>query len=198
MNLTQLKLNRWMEILSSFDSFGFLTTSQVQRLHNLGGIRNTLRILTDMREYLNSYREGETVWYLNATGRKTIGSQTVRKRNQATHHAIARNEVYIARRPELWKPEYSIKWDGRELVCDALYRSGKAYTFVEIDITQTMAANERKIAAYRELRDSGRWQARYGEFPAILFVTSSEHRRKRLTAAVGDMRAEVVTFDDLR
>lgn len=58
--------------------------------------------------------------------------------------------------------------------------------------------NERKIAAYRELRDSGRWQARYGDFPAVLFVTTSDHRRKRLAAALGDMRAEVITFDDLR
>lgn len=198
MNLTQIKLNRWTEILSSFDQFGFLTTSQVQRLHNLGGVRNTLRVLTDMKEYLHSYREGETIWYLNAAGRKMVGSQTARKRNQATRHVVMRNEVYIARRPELWKPEYSVKWDGKEIVCDALYRTGKAYTFVEIDLTQSMAANERKIAAYRDLRDSGRWQARYGEFPTVLFVTASEHRRKRLAASVGDLIAEVVTFEDLR
>ena len=185
MNLTQIKLNRWMEILSSFDNFGFLTTSQVQRLHNLGGARNTLRILTDMKEYLSSYREGETVWYLNATGRKMIGSQVVRKRNQTTRHTVMRNEVYIAKKPELWKPEYSVKWDGKELVCDALYRTGKKYTFVEIDLTQTMAANERKLA-------------RYGDFPLILFVTSSEHRKKRLGKVVDDLNVELVTFDDLR
>lgn len=198
MNLTQIKLNRWTEILSSFDNFGFLTTSQVQRLHNLGGIRNTLRILTDMKEYLHSYREGETVWYLNASGRRTIGSETVRKRNQATRHVIMRNEVYIARRPELWRPEYAVKWDGKEIVCDALYRTGKDYTFVEVDLTQAMAANERKIATYKELRDSGRWQARYGDFPTVLFVTTSDHRRKRLIAAAGDLKAEIITFDDLR
>lgn len=198
MNLTQIKLNRWMEILSSFDNFGFLTTSQVQRLHNLGGIRNTLRILTDMKEYLNSYREGETVWYLNASGRKTIGSQLVRKRNQTTRHTIMRNEVYIAKQPELWKPEYSVKWDGKEIVCDALYRTGKEFTFVEIDLTQTMAVNERKVELYKDLRDSGRWQARYGAFPLLLFVTSSEHRRKRLGALLDGLDSEVITFDDLR
>ena len=198
MNLTQIKLNRWTEILSSFDQFGFLTTSQVQRLHNLGGVRNALRVLTDMKEYLHSYREGETVWYLNSAGRKMIGSQIVRKRNQSSRHTVARNEVYIAKCPDLWKPEYSIKWDGKEIICDALYRTGKTYTFVEIDITQSMAANARKIGTYRELRDSGRWQARYGEFPIVLFVTSSEHRRKRLIESAGDLVVEVITFEDLR
>ncbi|WP_160045663.1 replication-relaxation family protein [Paenibacillus sp. USDA918EY] len=198
MNLTQIKLNRWTEILSSFDSFGFLTTSQVQRLHNLGGVRNALRILTDMKEYLHSYREGETVWYLNAAGRRTIGSETIRKRNQATRHIIMRNEVYIARRPELWRPEYAVKWDGKEIVCDALFRTGKEYTFVEVDLTQTMAANERKITAYKELRDSGRWQARYGNFPTVLFVTTSEYRKGRINDMSGDLKMEVMTFDDLK
>ncbi|OMF59157.1 hypothetical protein BK138_08475 [Paenibacillus rhizosphaerae] len=185
-------------MLSSFDSFGFLTTSQVQRLHNLGGIRNTLRILTDMKEYLHSFREGETVWYLNAAGRRTIGSETIRKRNQTTRHVIMRNEVYIAKRPELWRPEYAIKWDGKEIVCDALFRTGKEYTFVEIDLTQTMKANEGKIAAYRALRETGKWQARYGEFPRLLFVTSTNYRKERITRAVGDLVTDVVTLIDLR
>uniref|UniRef100_UPI0013598F89 replication-relaxation family protein n=1 Tax=Paenibacillus sp. USDA918EY TaxID=2689575 RepID=UPI0013598F89 len=185
MNMVQAKLTRWTEILSSLDSFGFLTTSQIQRLHNLGGRRNTTRILTDMGELLSSFREGETVYYLSAKGRREIGSQKVRRRTQLVQHTLMRNEVYIVRRPEIWKPEYSVKWGGKELIADAIYRKGGAYTFVEIDLTQSMAANERKVAAYRELQDTGKWQAKYGDFPTLLFVTTSDYRRNKLKGIAG-------------
>lgn len=198
MNLVQLKLARWTEILSSCDRFGFLTTSQIQRLHNLGGRRNTTRILNDMGDLLSSFREGETVYYLSAKGRREIGSHNVKRRTQTAQHTIMRNELIIAERPEYWRPEYSVKWDGKEIVADAIFRKGGVYTFVEIDLTQSMAANERKIASYRELRDTGRWQARYGEFPAILYVTTTEHRRARLKAVLDGVKAEVMTFDEIR
>lgn len=198
MNLVQLKLARWTEILSSCDQFGFLTTSQIQRLHNLGGRRNTTRILNDMGDLLSSFRAGETVYYLSAKGRRQIGSQNVRRRTQTAQHTIMRNQIIIAKRPEYWRPEYSVKWDGKQIVADALFRKDGAFTFVEVDLTQSMAANERKIAAYRELRDTGRWQARYGEFPAILYVTTTEHRRTRLMAALSGMKAEVLIFNDLK
>lgn len=198
MNMVQAKLTRWTEILSSLDSFGFLTTSQIQRLHNLGGRRNTTRILADMGELLSSFREGETVYYLSAKGRREIGSQKVRRRTQLVQHTLLRNEVYIARRPEIWKPEYSVKWGGKELIADAIYRKGGAYTFVEIDLTQSMAANERKVAAYRELQDTGKWQAKYGDFPTLLFVTTSDYRRNKLKGIAGELKAEIITFSDLK
>lgn len=198
MNIVQAKLSRWTEILSSLDSFGFLTTSQVQRLHKLGGRRNATRILNDMGELLASFREGETVYYLSAKGRREIGSQKARRRTQHVQHTIMRNEVFITQQPDLWKPEYKIAWEGSEIIADAVYRKGKDYTFVEIDITQSMKMNEGKLAAYRSLRDSGKWQARYGNFPTILFVTISEYRKEKLIAAAGDLKTKVLTFNDLK
>lgn len=180
-NLTQAKLSRWSEILSSCDQFGYLTTSQIQRLHNLGGRRNALRILHDMSDYLHSFREGETVWYLNSKGRQQIGSQNVRRRTLHVQHTIMRNEVYIALRPDVWKPEYAIKWDDQCIIADALMRVNGEYTFLEVDITQSMAQNKKKIEAYKALRDTGRWQQKFGVFPGILFVTSNECRRKKLS-----------------
>lgn len=196
--MIQSKLTRWTEILSSLDNFGFLTTSQIQRLHNLGGRRNTTRILTNMGELLSSFREGEAVYYLSAKGRREIGSQKARRRTQLVQHMIMRNEVYIARKPELWRPEYSVKWEGKELIADAIYRKGGVYTFVEIDLTQSMAANERKVMAYKELRDSGKWQAKYGAFPNVLFVTITEHRKAKLIAVSTDLNIEAITFNDLK
>ncbi|WP_339192030.1 replication-relaxation family protein [Paenibacillus sp. FSL E2-0230] len=197
-NRTQAKVSRWIEILSSCDRFGYLTTSQIQRLHNLGGRRNTTRILNDMGELLSSFREGETVWYLSAKGRKEIGSQTQRRRTLHVQHVIIRNEVYIAYRPEQWREEYTVKWDGKSIVADALYGKPGGFTFLEVDVTQSMAQNERKIALYREIRDSGRWQAKNGAFPEILYVTVSDFRRKRLAALLEGMKARVLTVDELR
>ncbi|MFD2615717.1 replication-relaxation family protein [Paenibacillus gansuensis] len=199
MNLSQAKVSRHMEILQSFDTLGFLTTSQVQQLHNLGGRRNTTRILSDMAEYLSSFFLDEKVYYLNAHGRKTIGSTTIRRRTIQIHHTLIRNQVYVRFRPtELWKPEHVIKWDDKQLVTDATFRLNGQYVFLEVDVTQPMAANERKIELYRELRESGRWQQKYGVFPSILYVTVSEYRQKRLRAIMGDLKAEVLTVADVK
>ncbi|WP_169083254.1 replication-relaxation family protein [Paenibacillus sp. PL91] len=198
-NRTQAKLARWIAILHSCDRFGYLTTSQIQRLHNLGGSRNTTRILGDMSEFLSSFREGETVWYLNARGRKEIGSQTQRRRTLHVNHAIIRNEVYVAYRPEQWREEHTVKWDDKTLIADALFRAkaGGPFTFLEVDNTQAMAQNERKIGLYRELCATGRWQAKNGPFPTIMYVTVSEYRHKRLTALLHGMDAKVLTIADL-
>jgi hypothetical protein len=54
---SQAKLDRWISIMQSCDTLGFLTTSQIQRLHNLSSRRNTLRVLNDMGDYLNSFHD---------------------------------------------------------------------------------------------------------------------------------------------
>lgn len=183
------------------DKHGFLTTSQIRRIHNLGGSRNTLRILSDMKHMLSSFRENETVWYLNQAGRKEIGSDTVRKRNNQTQHILARNDVYIAYKPDYWRQELPIKWADKTIVPDAVFRanghfSGQ-YVFLEADLTQSMAQNERKIELYRELRETQLFQRKYGHFPVLLFVTTTDPRRTKLRALVGDLKAEVLTFNDI-
>ncbi|MGG1600972.1 replication-relaxation family protein [Paenibacillus naphthalenovorans] len=186
--------------MQSCNTLGFLTTSQIQRLHSLSGRRNALRILNAIQDegYLNNFHEGELVWYLSAKGRREIGSEIVRKRSPLVQHTIMRNEVYVTYQPDVFKAEYPVRWDGRELVADAIFRKNGVYTFLEIDITQSMTANEKKIVAYRELRESGKWQAKYGAFPTVMFVTTSEHRRQKLRGLCGDLKAEVMTFNDIK
>lgn len=197
MNASQRKAVRWTAILSSLDELGFLTTGQIQRLHNLGGRRNTTRILNEMARYLHSFRLDETVYYLNAAGRREIGSKRVRKRTFAVHHTLMRNEVYIAVRPSFWRAEVSIKWPGHEIVPDALYRSDRL-VFLEVDHTQPMTANAKKIEKYRALRETGLFQRQFGEFPVIQYVTTTEYRRKRLRALLDGMKAEVLVFGELK
>nr|WP_162305307.1 replication-relaxation family protein [Brevibacillus laterosporus] len=192
------KQSRWMQILSSLDDLGFLTTSQIQRLHNLGSRRNTHRILTDMGKALHSFRLDESVYYLSASGRRMINSKKVRRKTLTAPHTILRNEVYIWARPRLWKQEQAIKWQGKALVPDALYQKNEQYFFLEVDSTQSMTVNRQKINLYRELRDSGLFQKRFGQFPTIQFVTTTEYRRKVLRAAIDGLKAEVLLHSELK
>lgn len=197
MSASQRKLSRWTEILLSLDELGFLTTGQIQRLHNLGGRRNTIRILNEMTAYLSTFRLDETVYYLSAAGRREIGSQRVRRRSLAIYHTLMRNEVYIHERPPFWCPEQAIKWHGNEIVPDAFYKKDH-FVFLEIDNTQPMAMNQRKIGKYRELRDSGLFQQKFGEFPVIRFVTTTEFRKKKLRGLLDGLKSDVLVYGELR
>ncbi|MCR8939816.1 replication-relaxation family protein [Brevibacillus laterosporus] len=195
---TVKKQSRWMQILSSLDDLGFLTTSQIQRLHGLGSRRNTHRILTDMDSMLNSFRLEEAVYYLSASGRKAIGSKKVRRKTLTAPHTLLRNEVYIWTRPRLWKQEQAIKWEGKALIPDALYQKNEHYFFLEVDSTQSMTVNRQKINLYRELRDSGLFQKRFGQFPTIQFVTTTEYRRKALRAALDGLKSEALLHSEIK
>lgn len=187
-----------MEILSSLDEHGFLTTSQIQRLHKLGGRRNATRVLNDMNEYLNSFQIDEKVFYLSAKGRKEVGSSKVRKRNLQTQHQVMRNEVYVQYKPDYWKPELCIKWTSKNITPDAVFKRNGQYVFLEVDFTQSMANNERKVELYKELRDSQLFQKKYGAFPVIMFVTVSESRQKKLRSLLDGFKAEVLLIEDFK
>lgn len=198
MNLAQAKISRWYQILQSLDSLGFLTTTQIQRLHNLGGRRNTNRILNDMGDYLSSFQLDEKVYYLSAKGRKETGSTTVRRRTLHTQHTLIRNEVYICYRPEYWRPEFPFKWADKCVIPDAIFKRNQQFVFLEVDHTQSMAQNERKVGIYRDLKETQIFQRKHGHFPTILFVTVSEYRQKALRASLEGMNAEVLTVNDIK
>lgn len=184
--------------MQSLDSHGFLTTSQIQRLHDLGGRRNTCRILNDMNELLCSFQLDEKIYYLSAKGRKEIGSTTVRRKSLHTAHTLLRNEVYINFRPDYWKVEFPIKWADNTIIPDAIFKRAGHFVFLEVDHTQTMAQNERKISSYREFHESQVFQRKFGHFPLIMFVTVSEFRRAALQALLTGLKHEVLTFNDLK
>lgn len=198
MNLAQTKVTRWIQILESLDSHGFMTTSQLQRLHNLGGRRNTNRILNDMNDLLSSFQLEEKVYYLSAKGRKEIGSTTIRRRTLHTQHTLLRNEVYLRYRPEYWRVEFPIKWADKAIIPDAIFKRDGQFIFLEVDHTQAMAQNEKKIALYRELRETQIFQKKHAHFPTILYVTVSEYRQKNLRAFLNEIKAEILTFKELK
>jgi len=109
-----------------------------------------------------------------------------------------RNEVFLWLQPEQWREEFTLKWDDNTIITDALFKLDGKYGFLEIDITQSMAQNEKKINMYKRLRVSGRWQAKNGPFPEVLYVTISEYRKEKLSKMLGDLQGRVVTVNDIK
>ncbi|OAB46001.1 hypothetical protein [Paenibacillus glacialis] len=61
-----------------------------------------------------------------------------------------------------------------------------------------MSENEKKILLYRELHNTGKWQAKNGVFPEIMFVTTTEYRCKRLIDLLNGLNGKVLTLDDIK
>lgn len=181
------------------DKFDYLTTAQIRELHDLGGPRNAQRILADMeRESLiTSFYLDEKIHYLSAAGRKMVDSTKIRKRTLQVPHFIIRNTVYIRFRPSNWISEAKIQWGDNTLIVDAFYVHNQQHYFLEVDRTQSMKQNENKIAQYKSLKESGLYQNKYGTFPTVIFVTTTEHRKKRLRACMEGLKSEVLLHKDL-
>ncbi|WP_231516886.1 replication-relaxation family protein [Sporolactobacillus terrae] len=178
-------------ILLSLAKLDYLSRSQLQRMHNLKSDRNANHFLKSMSDYLCSFRDGENVYYLSAAGRERVGCEKVRKRTMQADHFLLRNQVYLAYgRPSTWKNEIKIEANGVCVVADAVFKQNSLFHFVEIDITQKMGENARKIARYRKL---------YAIKPfKLVFATTTEYRRKRLLKLCSGLDAAVYIREELK
>lgn len=175
-------------ILYSLDRLGFLTRSQIQKLHDLKSARNANRILYNMSPYLNSFRLHENVYYLNKKGREMINSNKVMSRNMQVHHILMRNEAYIFFGcPQKWGVEEAIK-DAQgnvfirpDVIFAAETNGQERFYFLEIDYMQKMINNKRKIEKYSSLQEKGLLQRSLGYFPTVIFITASDMRKQKLT-----------------
>lgn len=188
-----MKRQRTEDILSSLDKLDFLTRSQLQKLHDLGGTRNANRILKDLSPYLLDFRNGmEKVYYLNKEGTSFVNSKKVRHKNQNVDHVLLRNQFYIyAGQPESWKNEIRVKANDLIIIPDAMYNDGVQDIFLEIDISQTMKENVDKIARYKRLK-----QITNRPF-MVIFLTDIESRRRRLKALCDGLSYKVFTSSEI-
>lgn len=116
-----------------------------------------------------------------------INSNKVMSRNMQVHHILMRNEAYIHFGcPKKWGVEEPLKdAKGNVLirpdVIFALPEEGRdVFYFLEIDYMQKMVNNKKKVERYGELKRSNLLQNTLGYFPQLIFVTTSEHRKKKL------------------
>ncbi|MGE7273571.1 replication-relaxation family protein [Brevibacillus panacihumi] len=195
------RIERQERILHSLDRFGFLSRSHIQRLHRLGGDRNAQRVLKNMEEYLQSFREEEygTVYYLSRAGRQMIGSQKVMRRTLQIRHILMRNDFYFFMGcPGKWGNEIKVTDGQTTLVPDALFIRDKRHNFLEVDNTQSMTENSTKIKRYRDMFDRGLFQKEFGYFPTLHIVTVNKSRIRRFTELCEGMPVKVYYKEDIR
>jgi hypothetical protein len=177
----------------------FLSRDQLRKIHRLGKIRNTNRVLKELSPYLSSFREEySTIYYLNKEGREYVNSTKVRKKNNFVNHVLMRNDFYIYTGfPHDWKNEVKVSDGQYTAICDAVFKQRK-YFFLEVDSTQKMKENRRKFEQYEGMLKNGDIKRHFGYFPTLVWLTTTELRRKQLEELCKDLPSQVLTIDDIR
>lgn len=178
--------------------FDFLTRDQLNKYFNLGSIRNTNYVINSLRNYLSRIRNGyETIYYLNSLGRLYVGCDKVRKKNSRVEHTIMRNEFWLFYKcPADWKNEVKISDGTTTIIVDGMFsRNGFKY-FLEVDNLQTMKENRDKIKRYKKLM-VGIVES-FGYYPTLVWLTTTEHRRKQLEEACDGLKCKVYTMGDIK
>jgi hypothetical protein len=170
-----------------------MTQTQLRIIHDLKGDRNANRILNDMEDYVDRFRnELEYVYYLNKEGREMVGCNTVRKKTANIEHFILRNQLWIhLGKPFTWENEVKITAEKTSVVCDAKFTKNGIPVFVEVDVSQSMTVNREKIKKYKKIKELT------GENFHLVWITKLESRRKRLTELCEGLTGKIYTYNDI-
>jgi hypothetical protein len=173
---------------------GFLSRSQIQRLHRLGGVRNANRVLKELSEYVSTFRQDENIYYLNKEGRERVDCERVLKKSNQVEHYLMRNQLFIASGcPASWKNEVKLTVKSEvSIVADAVYTMAGFFNIIEIDCEQKMTVNRTKIAKYRRLIELGVFEKQ----PKFIWVTKTEYRKKQLLALCEGLKVTVYLAKD--
>ncbi|WYD68271.1 hypothetical protein [Bacillus phage PK1] len=163
-------------------------------------MRNTNRVLSSLSPYLSSFREGyDTIYYLSALGRDYTGSKKIRRKTQFVSHVIMRNEFYLfSKCPAEWKNELRIKDGDDSIIPDAWFKANNMYHFLEVDLTQKMAANRQKVRKYLGFFERRRLEGHFGYFPPLIWLTGSQVRKRQLEGLCESIPSVVYTIDDIK
>jgi hypothetical protein len=167
----------------------FLTRDQLRNLCKLGTVRNTNRVLLELSEYLLSIRDGyQSIYYLSKEGREYVDCQKIRKKGGHVAHAVMRNQLWLySGSPHDWKNEVKVSDGETTLIVDAMYKSSIQHHFLEVDHLQPMSKNRDKIKKYLALYKNGLIAESLGEFPVLVWLTTTEMRRKQLQEACKEL-----------
>jgi len=123
-----------------------------------------------------------------------------------------RNEVFIYFKcPQDWKIEqpFEVKEkvtnsfalfnsgftpiNKKKVVCDASFTRNGYLHIIEVDNTQDMRVNKKKIETYREVLPGIKEQT-----PILYFFTKTESRKRKFEDWLKGIRHEVLTFEEIR
>lgn len=183
----------------SLKKLDYLNRDQLQILHNLGQVRNANRVLKGLEPYLSHFREEySTVYYLNAEGREYVNSEKIRRKTPYVNHVIMRNDFYIYIKPQEWKNEVKIGDGKYSVVCDAWYKKNGFNHFLEVDVTQKMKENKAKVKQYLGLFQNGLLANHLGYFPKLIWLTTTDLRKKQLLEVCKGIPCEVYIIGEIR
>lgn len=175
-----------------------MTRDQLNQYFELGTVRNANYVLRHLSVYLMSIREGyQSIYYLSKVGRDYVDCEKIRKKGIHVQHTIMRNQFWLFYKcPKDWKNEVKIS-DGKiSVVADAIFTRNNFRHFLEIDNLQTMKENRGKIKRYKWIVEG--FVKQFGYYPTLVWVTTTEHRRKQLEKACDGLKVKVYTLDDIK
>lgn len=193
--------NREERILLLLRKHDFLTRDQINRYFKLGTSRNTNRVLGRISDYLLNIREGyQSIYYLSKDGRDYVGCDKIRKKGGHVAHTIMRNEFWLFYGcPSDWRCEIKVSDGDTNVIVDAMFMRSLRHHFLEVDNAQTMKENRVKIARYKALVDNGLIAQKLGHFPTLVWLTTTELRRKQLQDVCKELpSAKVYTLADIK
>lgn len=199
---------RQEKILLSLNELKFATSEHLRQLHQLGSLRNALKVLNQMKEYLNIRKHnGRNVYYLNNLGREIIGVETEIKWSLTVDHHLLRNDMLLYFKcPIDWKAEQKVTFKYKNglsykestIIPDATFTFHSIFHFLEVDRTQSMSENKKKINQYKLLSPAIEEQFRHK--PILVFYTTTESRKGLLEKLCSEVRLEniIISKEDLR
>jgi hypothetical protein len=196
--------HRREQILLSLNKVGFATREQLQAIHDLGQSRNALKVLGDMREYIqHRNHNGKNVYFLNQNGCDKLGVEGVKWSLQVDHYLL-RTDMYIHYQcPDDWRIEKKIRLkptigEEKVIVPDATFTVNGIYHFLEVDRIQSMVENRKKIEAYHHFNPLIKNQ--FQNYPTLIFYTTTTSRYESLSKLCKekDLNFKIFTTDDLR
>lgn len=189
-------------ILLLLKKFDFMTRDQLNRYFRFGSKRHTNRVLHRLSPYLSNIREGyQSIYYLSAKGKAYVGCEKVRKKGGHVQHTVMRNDMWAFHDyPKEWKNEVKVSDGSTTIIVDAMFTDNwDRKHFLEVDNTQPMMENRNKIHRYKELYKNGLIEQKLGHFPTIVWLTTTEHRRKELKKACEGLPVVMVfTTNDIK
>jgi hypothetical protein len=164
-------------------------------------VRNTNRVLGELSAYLSSFREEDrpTVYFLNKEGREYVGTNKVRRKNKFVNHYLIRNDFYIYMGfPHDWENERELSDGTYKVICDSRFVKNGKFHMLEVDSTQKMSVNRKKVEQYKGLMKAGIIAMHLGYFPKLVWITTTELRRKQLIESCKGLPYSVYTIDDIK
>lgn len=175
-----------------------MTRDQLRTYFKLGKVGNSNRIFRRLSDYLMTIRDGyQTIYYLSKEGREYVDCDKVRKKGGHVQHIVMRNDFWLFyNSPKDWRNEIKISNGKTSVVVDAMFSKDGFQCFLEVDHLQTMNENRSKIKRYKELMPS--LAIKLGHYPTLIWLTTTEHRKKQLEKACDGLKVKIYTVDDIK